>query len=475
MAITKSGLLKEAIRRTEASQAPVREIELDPNFPQQNNFITDPSRFISAQCSRRAGKTNGLALRFFKTMERHPKSQCIYMALTRESAKDIMWTTLQDLNDVYGVGCTFKESTLEMKHPNGATLKLYGADMKNFIKRLKGRKYPGIAIDEAQDFDAHLEVLVNDVLTPSMVDYADGWIALTGTPGPVPTGYFFNITYDGKYGYSRHGWTILDNPHIPNAKEFIEELKAKHEWNDDHPTLLREWRNKWVLDTNSLWIRYDEKVNHFTDLPKEHKFNYIMGVDIGFNDADAIAVLAWSDTHPAAYLVEEKIERKQGLTELLEQIQQLEKKYEITKIVMDEGGLGKKLAEELRRRYGVPIQPADKLRKQENVELLNDQMRVGRFKAKKDSQFALDSYKVQIDWDKSTPSRIVVKKKPHSDIIDAVLYAFKETYAFAAQPIEKKPVYGSKEWAEAQEDSMWEAELNGHMQAEQWKKEQFEP
>lgn len=438
-------------------------IPLDPNFPSQNAFIEDNSRYIVAQCSRRAGKTNGLAIRFLKTMEKYPRSQCLYLSLTQESARDIMWPVLRELNDLHDLGCVFTESKLTVKHPNGATLRLMGADLSNFIRRLKGRKYPGVAIDEAQDFGTHLQSLVDDVLTPSISDYPDGWIALTGTPGPVPQGYFFNATQIKKYGYSYHAWTLLENPYMPNPAEFIRDLIAKREWDDNHPTLLREWRNKWVLDVQALWIKYTEKLNHYQELPKE-KLNYILGIDIGFKDADALAVIGWSEKSPEIFLVEEMITRKQGLTELVGQIQSLQKKYDFTKMVIDEGGLGKKLAEEMRRQHHIPVQAADKARKQENVEFMNDYLRRGKFKAKGKSQFAQDSYLVQIDWDKSTHEKIVIKAKPHSDIIDAVLYAFKESPAWAFAPEPNKPRWGTKEWAEAQESGMFEAEMEGLQQ-----------
>lgn len=440
---------------------------LEDNFPAQNNFIRDKSRFIDAQCSRRAGKTNGLAIRFFKTLETHPNSQCIYLALTRDSARDIMWPVLHEINDKYGFGCNFLESRLTMIHPNGSKLILLGADMKNFVKRLKGRKFPGVGIDEAQDFGSHLQSLIDDVLTPSIADYEDGWLAITGTPGPVPQGYFFQVTQEKKYGYSHHEWTLLDNPHMPNPSKFISELCAKREWPYNHPTLLREYRNKWVLDVESLWIRYKESVNHFPQLPdiKPHNYNYILGIDVGYNDADALAVIAWSETTPVTYLVEEVITKKQGLTDLVNQIQYIQRAYDISKMVIDAGGLGKKLAEEIRRRHGIPVEDADKTRKQENVELLNDALRTGRFKAKGSSRFAQDSYLIQIDWEKSTSDKIVIKKKPHSDIIDAVLYAFKLSPAFSYQKEPHRPVRGSKEWAEAQSSAMFEAELNG-LQAE---------
>ena len=459
---SKTGILVEALSRQ--AKPITNRVELSDDFPAQNAFIEDPARYLDVQCSRRAGKTNGLALRFFRTMEKYPNSQCLYLSLTQESARSIMWPILHEINDKFQIGCTFTESRLEMKHPNGAKLKLMGSDLKNYVKRLKGRKYPGVGIDEAQDMGVHLQSLVDDVLTPSIADYSDGWLAMTGTPGPVPAGYYFDITQNRKYGYSHHSWTLFDNPYMPNPQAFLADLMAKREWQNDNPTLQREYLNKWVLDVESLWIRYNEKINHYQELPKEFKWNYIMGVDIGFNDADAVAVVAWSEQSPVTYLVEETIKTKQGISALIAQIEEMEKKYNVYKIVMDEGALGKKIAEDLRARFRVPLVAADKAEKQSNVELLNDSLRTGKFKAKSASRFAQDSYLVQIDWEKSTPNRIVIKKKPHSDIIDAVLYAYKESAAFYHTPPTEAPRYGSKEWAEAQSSEMWEKELAGYEQ-----------
>lgn len=475
MVRTKAGILAEVLDRKGTKS--FNSVELKGNFPEQDAFVNDSARYIAVQCSRRAGKTNGLALRFFKTMERYPKSQCLYLSLTQESARGIMWPVLQEMNDMFQLGCTFTESKLEMRHPNGAKLKLMGADLKDFIKRLKGRKYPGVGIDEAQDFGVHLQSLIDDVLTPSIADYVDGWLAMTGTPGPVPNGYFFDVTQNHKYGFSHHAWTLFENPYMPEPQKFVAELKAKREWADDNPTYQREYLNRWVLDVQSLWIRYKESLNNYNTLPKEHVWNYIMGVDWGYRDADAIAIIAWSETSPDTYLVEELVTVKQDMTALMQQIQDLEKKYNVNKIVMDEGAGGKKMAEEMRRRHAIPITPADKARKQENVDLLNDSLRLGKFKARADSRFALDSYLVQIDWDRTTPNRIVIKKKPHSDIIDAVLYAFKESYAYTHRPeAPKPPQWGTKEWAEQQSTGMFEAELEG-LQREQerskWQKGEY--
>lgn len=451
-------LLVEKVKR-EKAVANSKPVELSDTFPAQNAFINDNSRFLIAQCSRRAGKSNALALKFFRTLEKYPGSQCLYLALTRDSARAIMWPVLQEHNEKYKLGCTFLESRLTMTHPNGAKLRLLGADSKNLKARFKGIKSPGVAIDEAQDFGTHLQSLIDEALSPTIADYADGWLALTGTPGPVPSGYFFDATQNAKYGYSIHRWTVLDNPYMPNAADFIESIKSKFQWDENHPTLLREWKNRWVLDAKSLWIQYSEKTNDYVYLPPKEgtKINYIMGIDIGFKDADAIAVLAWYDNSTTTYLVEELITAKQDITSLAGQIETLRKTYDIGKIMIDAGALGKKVAEELSRRHQIPVEAADKQRKQENVEFLNDALRTGKFMAKSESRFAQDSYLVQIDWEKSTPDKIVIKKSPHSDIIDAVLYAFKVSPAYAYQVGPKKPQYGTKEWAASQQDEMWEA------------------
>jgi hypothetical protein len=446
----------------------------DKSIPAQFSFVVDDSRAIAAWTTRRAGKTTGLAHRFLRTLLKYPNCFCPYIGLTRDSARNIMWKILQTETERFGIAATFTESNLTMTLQNGSRLQLFGADMKNFLPRLKGIKTPGAAIDEAQDFRSHIQSLIDDVLTPATLDYTDGWIAVTGTPGPVPHGFFYDITETGKHGYSIHSWSLFDNPYLPDPKAIVDDLKIKKGWLDNNPTLLREYYGKWVLDTDSLLVHYSSANNNYSSLPICN-WTYLLGIDLGYNDADALAVLAWSPTQPATYLVEEVITEKQGLTELVGQIQKLNETYKFAKMVIDEGGLGKKLAEEMRRQHKVPVHPADKARKMESIAFLNDALRTKRFFAKANSRFAQDSYLVQIDKDKTTPDRIVVKDSFHSDIIDATLYAFKESPAFSYQVAAEKIVYGSKEWMDSEvkrmEDEAYERALKDAEEAKglnQW-------
>lgn len=430
----------------------------DTPFPEQDAFVNDQSQFVAALTTRRAGKSTGFARRYYNTMRKHPGCMCPHIGLTRESTKNIMWPILQEMDDKYRWEAKFNESNLSMEIPNGSRVQLFGADMKNFIRRLRGIKTPGAGVDEAQEFGEHLEQLVDDILTPATADYVDGWVGLGGTPGPVPRGYFYRVTNENLYGYSVHRWGLYQNPFMPNPTQFVAQLKAKKNWDDRNPTLLREYHGQWVLDSDSLLVKYSEEKNHYDALPIL-PWTYILGVDLGFRDADALAVLAWSSATPNIYLVEEIVTSGQDITQLSNQIEAMIKKYDIAKIVMDEGALGKKIAEEIRRRKHIPVHPAEKARKMENVAFLNDYLRLSKFKAPKGSRFAQDSYQLQIDYEKSTPDRIVLKKGFHSDIIDAVLYAFKESPAFTFQPEKVKPKYGTPKWAEEEASDMERAAL----------------
>lgn len=431
------------------------ELIRDISFPKQDAFVTDPARFLSALCTRRAGKTNGLALRFFRTAQKYPRALLPYIALTRDSAKNIMWGILQELDDKYKIGAKFTESDLTVTLPNEAKIKLFGADMENFIKRLRGIKSPGAAIDEAQDFGAHIVSLVDDVLTPAISDYPDGWLALTGTPGKIPLGLFHEITGEGKYGYSRHEWGLYENPYLPNARQFVAEIKAKKQWADDHPTYQREYLGKWVMDLEALVFKYKPDQNHYDSLPDMGRgWEYVIGVDLGFDDSDAIAVIGWHPRIKEAYLVYEHVAAKQGITELANQIGALIGKYDPLKVVMDTGGLGKKIAEEMQRRYSLPVEAAEKDRKLEYIEIMNDALRLRRFYAKKTSHFAYDCARVKWDRESIKPK---ISEDFHSDITDAALYAYREALHWLHVPELERPAPGTGDWLKEQEDAMEEA------------------
>lgn len=440
-------------------------------FEQQQRFKFDASRFKVAVCSRRSGKTVACAADLTDTAIRNNAVVCLYITLSRATAKKIVWPELLRINREHKLGGRVDNTQLSITYPNGSIIYCSGAKDISEIEKFRGLALKLVYIDEAQSFRFYLERLIDDVLAPALMDYA-GTICLIGTPGPIPAGYFYQCATKQNL-WSKHGWTFFDNPHIAlkskNTHRALLDIELERRGvAPTDPSIQREWFGKWERDDESLLLRYDETKNHFQELPGS-KYEYIMGIDIGFVDADAIAILAYNDDSPTVYLVEESIKRKQDLTDLVNEVQRLSKKYNVSKIVMDEGALGKKMAEEMRRRFQIPVHPAEKQRKMENVAFLNDALRTGRFKAKSASVFAQDSYLVEIDRDKSTPDKIKIRDNFHSDIIDAVLYAFKVSPAYAWQAAPSKPKQGTPEYYKKATDDMYEQALEHFTsEAEAW-------
>lgn len=432
-------------------------------FKEQLDFVLDKDSAKIAVCSRRAGKSVACAADLVYTALSQPEISCLYITLTRRMAKQLVWKEIKIIDRKYKLGGDYNSSDLTVTFPNGSMIYLSGANTSDEIEKFRGSAFKKVYIDEGQSFGVHIEELINDVLGPALMDYA-GSLIIIGTPPPIPTGFFAD-TYQIAKGWSKHHWTFWDNPFIIEKsglthQQMIDKELKRRGVDASSPSVRREWYGEFTMDTDSLLLHYDKIHNNYESLPSRETYNYVMGIDIGFDDADAIAVLAWSESSPATYLVEELITAGQGITPLVEQIEKLQKKYPISKMVIDQGGLGKKVAEELRRRHSIPVEPAEKTRKFETLAFLDDALRTQKFLAKPDSKFAQDTYLVEIDKQKSKPDKIMVSSKYHSDIIDAVQYAFMLSPAYAFQAQKVKPKQGTKEWAKEEEERMFEAAID---------------
>lgn len=432
-------------------------------FKEQLDFVLDPAPFKTAVCSRRSGKTVACAADLIDTAINHASVICLYITLSRNNAKKIVWNEIIRINRIYQLNGHIDNTELSIKFPNQSTIYLSGAKDKGEIEKFRGLPLKKCYIDEVQSFRQYIRDLIDDVISPALMDYA-GSLCLIGTPAPVPNGYFYECSNSDTW--SHHAWTFWQNKFISDKSglshsEILErELKRRGVTRDD-PSIQREFFGRWVLDTNSLVFRYSPDINHYLDLPILPKeWNHIIGVDVGLNDADAICVIAYNRNYPTAFLVYEDVETKQGVTELAHKLEAAVKKYKPDQIVMDTGGLGAKIAEELRRRYSLPIKAAEKVRKFEYIELLNDAMRTGRFMAKKESKFAEDCMLIEWDLDKTTPDKRKVSDRFHSDIADSVLYAFRESYHWISEPVPKAIEHQSVEWYQKEIEEMENAAQN---------------
>ena len=272
-----------------------------------------------------------------------------------------------------------------------------------------------VLVHNCQSFKPYIKELVEDVLSWAMKDVS-GTLCLTGTPGPIPAGYFYEMSTKKNAKVGQHKWTLLQNPWIKkksgmDPEDILAEERARKGITESDPTYRREALGEWVKDDNALVFRFDPKKNIVSQFPTD--LVYIFGVDIGFNDADAISVIGYNYSSNNVYLVEEVVQDKQDITTLVGKIKDLQAFYKPIKIVMDAGALGKKIQEEIRNRHGINAEAADKNRKLEYIELLNDDLRTGRFKTFAGSIFEQDSNILVWDYEGSVKK---VSDRTHSDV-----------------------------------------------------------
>lgn len=415
-------------------------------FKEQLALANDPSKFATAVCSVRAGKTIACAADLINTALVKPGTVGLYITLARSSAKRIVWPELHAINRQFKLGGSANEADLSFKFPNGSIIYCSGASDGTEIEKFRGLSNVALAyLDESQAFRAHIKELVEDILIKRLYD-TNGRLRLIGTPGPIPSGYFYEASQSTQW--SHHAWTLHSNPWIERKSgctvaQLIQQDCERKGVDLNDPSIQRECFGRWVLDSNSLLLEYKAERNHFLELPAGN-YIYILGMDFGFEDADAFAVLGWREGSPITYLIEELVAEKQTYEQMVVNFDTLNSKYPFAKIVADPGGGGKKLIESLKQRYTIPMQIADKQGKIANYGLLNNALRTGKFLARRDSRFAQDCNLLERDRDKSTPERTIVKG--HSDIVDGALYAFRESPAYGYVPPVQKAKPGSAEY-----------------------------
>jgi hypothetical protein len=409
------------------------------------------ARFATACCGRRGGKSEAIA-RWLLTLETaKPKAPLLYSTTTRIEAKRILWQPLLRLNRTHGLGLEPNESTLTLRRGGVDRIYLTGCNNATEIGKMRGSGWGGIAIDEAQLFPPWLKAMVEESLTPALMDY-DGSIRLTGTPAAVPIGYFYDCTRGAAWAH--HAWDSFANPHV-RAKQLLRDTLILRGITEGHPSIQREFYGRWSFDPTALVIAYDAVRNGYTALPQcSEKWQHVFGVDLGWDDADAIAVLGWNVEQPGLYLVEEHVLAKQTITELTARLKGLVERYKPIGIVVDTGGLGRKIVEEISGRTGLSLEAAEKTRKLEHIEMLNDALRSGRFYARTDSRFAADA--LMVEWDRSKPERPKISSRYHSDIVDGVLYGFRLAQHWLHKKKEPETPRGTDEWLRKQQRAMFE-------------------
>lgn len=412
---------------------------LDSNFPHQTNFVNDPARLKALFCTRRAAKsyTGGLCL--VSSAIGEPSVNCLYIGLTRMSAEGIIWKdVIKDINKRHELGMGFNGSKLTATLPNESTIYVTGADADDDeMEKLLGKKYKCVVIDEVASFKRDLRRLIYGILKPATVDNG-GTICLMGTSGNLTKGLFYDITNNKEPGWKLFEWTAHDNPHV--AKQWQEELDdiALNRPLFMQTPLFKQWYlNQWVVDDDARVYKFDSSRNLYSALPHYSRgaWSYVLGVDLGYEDASAFVLCAFHEHDKILYIVETFKKIKMDITDVAEKIKAFGTRYDIFRVVVD--GANKQAVEEIRKRHGIALHAADKTGKSDFIEIMNAELIQARIKIYEPASTELVNEWLGLIWDDKS-----VKRQEHPNcenhLADAALYAWRYCYQFLSE--QPKPV-----------------------------------
>jgi phage terminase large subunit len=178
-------------------------------------------RFAKGVAHRRFGKTvgciNDLIRAALTNTRTYPPPRYSYVAPTYTQAKDIAWGYLKFYSAAVP-GIKTSESELWVEYPNGARVRLYGAD--NY-ERLRGLYNDGVVIDEPAQMDPRAWP---EVIRPTLSDFK-GWASFIGTPAGRDWFYAIDRDAEGQELPDWYRFTIKASESGVIPPEELESLK----------------------------------------------------------------------------------------------------------------------------------------------------------------------------------------------------------------------------------------------------------
>ena len=188
--------------------------------PLQAEIYRNFRRFTVLVCHRRFGKTVLAIMKLVDAACRNdrkdPPPRYAYIAPFRNEAKDIAWDYLKrytlPIRDAGGEKDTTNEGELWVRLPNGARIRIYGADNPD---SLRGPYLDGVVLDEFAEMAPHAWT---QVLRPQLADF-QGFALFIGTP--KGKNHFHEL-----YLNALNGFMDQDGVRIKDPAYFARLLKA---------------------------------------------------------------------------------------------------------------------------------------------------------------------------------------------------------------------------------------------------------
>lgn len=402
----------------------------------QRAAISGKRRFRAWMAGRRAGKSYAAAVWLLGGKKGQVSAYC---ARTLKSAKSIMLPVFAELNARFNLGLDIRISTGTVFEPTGHVIQFYGLRDQGQADLLRGQKFRRVVVDEGGAFDDELlKYSLESVIQPTLIDQR-GELVLCGTPGPIPKGYFYDITGNPGLDTPLSGrwptwhWTFRDNPHVPREDVLAEALEVNG-WTEQSATFLREYGAVWCEDADAIIYRYTGE--RWAAPPGPGKT--VLAVDFGSGkdrNSDATTFTVWRqpyDTQTHVFCLKAIAKDVIDIPETARIIRELRERFSVNKIVADEGALGSAIAKELRRGYKLPIEAAKKMDKKGRILSARGRLDAGTLHLCEEAKPLADEW-LSLCWNETRDDH---HPRQADDLSDSALYGLEEfsTWELPAEP-----------------------------------------
>lgn len=465
---SKEQLLKEYKKRKAHSKKDFKRMR-DPDFLKQNEVLDSrANRFKGINCTRRSGKSVGEAIDHMEICEEFPKSVNLYLGLTIGSVSNIIWDVFKDLNEIGKYGCVFNETRKTITFPNRSKILLGGLDVsEKQMRKLLGQKLRKVSIDEAGSITQDMKKICYQMIQPALADLRpNSWLSLLGTCENIPNTFFEQVVEGKERGanWKIFKWTAYENPHmVKQWTDEINEMVANNPLIVEASWFKTHYLNQWCSDDNLLIIKYDQTRNRIYDMINE-PVHYVLGVDLGYNDASSFSVVAFSYDYDKCWIVKTTKETQLDFTGVAEQIKLLMKKYPFFKIIVD--GANKQGVEEIKKRHGIPMESAEKSDKATYLRLLRDDLLEGKVLLLDGECNELITEWAALQWKDDSKEKEDDRCQNH--LSDATLYAWRFCSHYTYRPPAPPEDKDSNEYMDKQEARECEEMRREEEEGKEW-------
>jgi len=237
-------------------------------------------RWACVVAHRRAGKTVACIMDLIDAALRadKPDARFAYVAPFYAQAKDIAWQYAKRYGGAVP-GAAINESELRIDFPNGARLRLYGADNYD---RMRGLYFDGVVLDEPADFPVDAWPMV---IRPALSD-RKGWATFIGTP--KGKNGFWDIYRDA---VKDTDWLdlmlkasdtgLIDDDELESARRAMGSDRFEQEYECSFEAAIH----------GAYWggeMRQAAKDGRITSVPHERGIQVVTAWDLGVGDSTAI-------------------------------------------------------------------------------------------------------------------------------------------------------------------------------------------